>query len=90
MSEIDQPPAGFDYVPTNITFEGNRNKLQAKALNGHMGIYAYHYDDCFCGTWNGMCRESNIWTCCGSGTRYCRCSNAEVMMSDDKLTTVAK
>ena len=44
-------------------------------VNGHTGIFAFHFDDCMCSMAGWPCnREGSIWSCCGSTDRNSHCT----------------
>lgn len=76
MSE-DQPPEGMQYVPLLSweTLPGPRRRTEP--LNGHLGYFAYHEDDCRCPIAGWPCnRAGYVWSCCGSFERYDTCTLA--------------
>lgn len=42
------PPPGFDKVEED-TWEAVKTPQRKKPVNGHTGVFAYHFDDCMCG-----------------------------------------
>ncbi len=69
----DKPPPGMDYVEQEY-WEHVRKPTTKKPVNGHLGVYAYHNDDCRCIMGGHYCnRDGYVWSCCGATERYCHC-----------------
>ena len=68
------PPPGFDKVEED-TWEAVKTPQRKKPVNGHTGVFAYHFDDCMCGMAGWPCsRDGSIWSCFGETDKYCRCT----------------
>lgn len=68
------PPPGFTQVKEEM-WEAVHKTHRQQLVNGHIGVYAYHCDDCMCGMGGWPCyRDGSIWSCCGQTEKYCRCT----------------
>ena len=74
--KADDPPPGFQKVKEEL-WEAVK-KTSGPPVNGHTGVYAFHFDDCMCSLGGWPCsREGQIWSCCGQTEKYCRCTKTK-------------
>ncbi len=81
---MEKPPEGFTEVK-GVNWESSSSRSRNPPVNGHSGIFAFHYDDCMCSMGNWPCnRDGWIWSCCGSLEKYCRCTKATDSATTDE------
>ena len=80
-AKADWDTNGKQVVREEIWEGCDRDKNWDKPVNGHRGVFAYHFDDCRCSMGGWRCnRDGRIWSCCGSTSKNCFCPEAQKLL----------